>query len=82
MAEVIQSQALLEASGDSIAELLSRDPEGYQKQDLDQIIRVMRQQRERWQAAEAASPGRSAKPKTPAKDLLGSTPRSVEDLGL
>jgi hypothetical protein len=81
MTEVLQSDALAEASGDSIAELLSRDPEGYQRQDLDQVIRVMRAQRERWAAAEAAG-GSRPRAKTAGKDLLTSTARPLEDLGL
>lgn len=52
--EIPQSSALLEASPDSLSELLSRDPEGYQGQDLDRIIEALRAVRVKWQAAEAA----------------------------
>lgn len=49
-----QSSALAEAgSGEaSISELLSRDPAGLGEADLDRIIAVMREQREKWALAE------------------------------
>lgn len=72
-----QSPALAEASPESLAELLSRDPEGYGRQDLDRVIAAMRQQRER-QAASAAQP----KPPKGDKGLLGKIAASAEDVGL
>lgn len=76
-----QSSALVEASPDSLSELMSRDPEGYTRQDLDRIITVLREQRVRWQAAEAAGTGgRSAAAKANAKAT--STKASLGDLGL
>lgn len=53
------SDALVEAGAgaESLTELLSRDPEGYQRQDRDRIVEALRAARVKWQAAEAA--GRS-----------------------
>lgn len=50
-----QSDALKEAGegAASIAELLSRDPSGLGEQDLDRVIAIMREQREKWSVAEA-----------------------------
>lgn len=76
-AGIPQSPALAEASPESLAELLSRDPEGYGRQDLDRVIAAMRQQRER-QAAGAAQP----KPPKGDKGLLGKIAASAEDVGL
>lgn len=75
-----QSTALAEASPLSIAELLSRDPEGFSRQDRAVVVDALRRQRERWQAAEAA-------PKAPkqlkAVDLKSlSTKATAQDLGL
>lgn len=74
------STALAEASPDSIVELLSRDPEGLQAQDRRRIIEALREQRVRWEAAQAAG----AKPKaTKAVSLVGrKIGASAEDLGL
>ncbi len=56
-----QSDALREASeGDSLAEVLSRDPEGLSRQDRDRIVEALRAHRARIAAAEAAG----VKPKT------------------
>ena len=64
---VPQSNALAEASPDSLAELLSRDPEGYTRQDLDRVIAALRQQRERMAVASAAAQasGTAGKPRGP-----------------
>ena len=79
-----QSTALTEAgSGEAnLAELLSRDPEGYQQQDLDQVVRALREQRQRIQEAEAAAGSKPRTAKAGAKQLLSGTPASTEDLGL
>ncbi len=54
-AEIPQSDALKEATeGDSLAEVMSRDPEGLSRQDRDRIIEALRAQRARIAAAEAA----------------------------
>ena len=59
------SPALAEASPDSLTELFSRDPEGYQAQDLDRVIEALRAQRARWAAAEAQGASRAPKAKSP-----------------
>lgn len=76
-----QSNALAEADSSSIAEMLSRDPEGYTRQDRDKIVLIMREQRARWEAADAAEPKRkpSAGPKA---QLASSTAAKADDLGL
>jgi hypothetical protein len=73
-----QSAALAEAQVDSLAELCSRDPEGYQQQDLDRIIAELRAQRERLAKAQAASPQKAPK----ASNLLTKTAAKATDLGL
>jgi hypothetical protein len=74
-----QSNALTEASGDSIAELLSRDPEGYTRQDRDRVIEAFRAQRVKWQASEAAG----AKAPRQAKGIATlESSQKAEDLGL
>lgn len=53
--EIPQSDALKEASeGDSLAEVMSRDPEGLSRQDRDRIIEALRAQRARIAQAEAS----------------------------
>jgi hypothetical protein len=76
-----QSTALAEAgAADSLAELMNRQPP-YDEATLDKLIQALRAQRVKWQAAEAASPGKSAAgPK--ASNLLQSSPKAAEDLGL
>lgn len=55
MPQLPSSSALSEASPDSISELFSRDPESLSfDTDVDKIISILRQQRERNMAAEAA----------------------------
>lgn len=56
-----QSNALAEASPDSLTELLSRDPEGYSKLDRSRIVAALREQRVRWQESEAAGRPRAAR---------------------
>jgi hypothetical protein len=74
-----QSSALAEASPDSLTELLSRDPEHYQDQDLDRIIALLREQRVRWKAAEGAKPPRV---KSGGVKLGTATTATLDDLGL
>jgi hypothetical protein len=79
-----QSNALAQAGSgaESIAELLSRDPEGYQSQDLDRIIEIMRDQRQRWMAAEAQG-GSSPRTKPgPGPKVPQITKASISDIGL
>lgn len=79
-----QSQALLEASAeDSLQEVMSRDPEGYTRQDRDRIIAALRAQRERIAAAEAAGPVKKPRGTGGAKALLSTTAtKNLDDMGL
>ena len=80
--EMPKSTALIEASPDSLSELFSRDPEGYTSQDLNRIIAEIREQRKRWEAAEAAGKTTIRQKKLPGTSgnvIIGSSP---EDLGL
>ena len=47
------SNPLNEATPDSIDELMSRDPLGYSKVDLEKIVGIFREQRKNWLIAEA-----------------------------
>lgn len=79
--EIPQSPALAEATTDSLAVLFSRDPEGLSRQDRDAIIRALREQRGRVEAADKAAP----KPRAVAGSklpLAGSTSKTTDDLGL
>lgn len=76
------SNALVEASPESLSDLFSRDPEGYSNQDLDRIIEALRAQRARWQAAEAAGAkpaSRSAK--SAAARIITDPKATIEDMG-
>ncbi len=81
MGEIPQSDALAEAKVDSLGELLSRDPMGFQQQDRAVVIAALREQRVRWEAAEAAQ---QSKPKASRsvsiKSLVATT--NADDLGL
>lgn len=81
--EIPQSAALHEASeGDSLAEVMSRDPEGLSRQDRDRIIEALRAQRARIASAEAAG----IKPKTAKsadKVMLGTVAaKPLDEMGL
>lgn len=80
------STALSEAKPEeSLPELLSRDPEGYQRQDLDRIIEHYRGLAEKWKAAEAAGQKvRQPRSGPGSAPTLGTrkTDESLEDLGL
>lgn len=77
-----QSNALSEATPESLGELLSRDPEGYQKQDREKIVKALRAQREKWAAAEASGTRQRAT-KVPTAELkLSSAIGSADDIGL
>jgi hypothetical protein len=67
------SHVLLEALPDSINELFSRHPEQYSDPDLDRMIEVLRQQRERYQHAEAMGikPSKPVKLTQPKFDING-----------
>ena len=79
--EVPQSNALAEATIDSLAELLSRDPEGYTRQDRTRVIEALRAQREKWAAAEAAAPAKRLAKGSATPALLAS-PKTAEELDL
>lgn len=57
------SNALAEASPDSLSELMSRDPEHNSAIDEDKIVLILREQRARYNQAEAAG----LKPPRPTK---------------
>lgn len=75
-----QSRALAEATPESLAELLSRDPEGYSRQNRDTIVMVMREQRVRWEATEAA--GGPKQRSSPKAQLASSTAAKADELDL
>lgn len=81
-ATIPQSTALAEASSDSLSELLSRDPEGYQQQDIVRVIEVMRQQRARFAQVEAETPSRQTKPKASSKAASLIAQVTAKDLDL
>lgn len=72
-------QVLSEAQPDSLQELFSRDPEGYQRQDRDKIVSELRAMRKRFQQTELLGKKPSAK-RASAKNLT--TTSDLEDLGL
>ena len=71
-AAVPQSTALAEAGLDSLNELLNRDPEHYQDQDLSRIVEALRTDRGRREkaAAEAEAKGGRGKPKALRADQI------------
>ena len=77
-----QSQLLAEASEDSLSELFSRDPEGFQRQDRDLIVKALRAQRARFELAEAEGKKAPRQLKAGAKPTSSSTSLDLEDLGL
>lgn len=70
--EIPQSSALAEATIDSLGELMSRDPEGYSKQDLERVVATLRDQRERLAASAAAAPQK------PQRAKAGGSPLSLK----
>ncbi len=70
MNKLPQSTALREAGdgSESLSELMSRDPEGYQRADEDRIIAALRASAERWAALEA-----SGQTKAPTKSKLATS---------
>lgn len=62
LGEIPQSSALAEATIDSLAELMSRDPEGYSQQDLARVVTAMREQRERLALASTQPGGKRPAP--------------------
>lgn len=82
--QIPQSTALAEAETDSLTEVMSRDPEGYSRQDRDRIVEALRAQRERLAAADAAGVGSKtrAAPGTAKLPLSSKASSNPEDLGL
>lgn len=86
--QIPASPALTEANPNSLAEAISRFDAAIQagthssqeaRSSLDQIVAALRQQRIRWEAAEADKPQRAAKGKVALGRKIGV---SLDDLGL
>lgn len=77
-----QSQALAEASPDSISELFSRDPEKLTEVDLGKLVLELRAQRERHKITELTAPveGPRGRAKAISKTLI--TTASSKDMDL
>jgi hypothetical protein len=75
--EIPQSTALREASPDSLTELFSRDPEGYQQRDRTRLVEELRLYRARLAKVAAASPS----PKTKVQVKTPTKPVSATSLG-
>lgn len=76
-----QSAALSEADPGSLTELMSRDPEGLQAQDRSQIIRLLREDRERRE--KAANDPSAPKPRAKSAEKgTAQVPINPETLGL
>lgn len=80
--EIAQSSALTEATVDSLGELMSRDPEGYSKQDLERVVAIMREQRERLSLSAAAAPPKTARAKPGSASMSLKTTVGTRDLDL
>lgn len=81
--EIPQSQALKEAEPDSLSEVMSRDPEGYSRQDRDVIVAELRKQRARIAAAEAAGGGARTPRVSGPKPVLGKlAAKPADEMGL
>lgn len=75
------SPALAEAGpgGESLSDLMSRDPTGWTQADEDRVLEAIRAQRERWAALEASGQTRAGAKRAP---LAKSTSLSAEDIGI
>lgn len=80
--EIPQSSALSEATVDSLGELMSRDPEGYSKQDLERVVACMREQRERLALSVAVAPPKAARAKPGSASMSLKTTVGTGDLDL
>jgi hypothetical protein len=80
LGKIPQSHALEEARTDSLAEFMSRDPEGFTRQDRGRMVLVLREQRARWEATETQQKPKKISGKTGA--LASSTTANADDLGL
>lgn len=65
--EIPQSPALAEVETDSLSELMSRDPEGYSKQDLTRVVEALRAQRVRLNQVATTPKVKAEKPKLALK---------------
>lgn len=76
------SDALAEASPQSLLELLSKDPFKHTEQDRAKVVAALREQRAKWEKAqgEGTKPPKAVKSK--AIDRLSAPIKSAEDLGL
>lgn len=83
--QIPQSTALAEASPESLADLMSRDPQGFSRLDRDRIVEAYRLQRKRFAEAdqEASSSGkRVSLPKAAKAPLPSISSANPDDLGL
>ncbi len=80
--QIPQSPALGEVSEDSLAELFSRDPEGFQAQDRQRLVAALREQRKRWETAEASGTTRRERTKLSGPSSGLTTDKSAEELGI
>ena len=81
--EIPQSSALAETGSDSLTEVMSRDPEGYSRQDRDRIVEALRAQRARLAAVEeAGGKPRAPRSSTPKLPLSSTSAKPIEDMGL
>jgi uncharacterized protein YdaU (DUF1376 family) len=78
-----QSDALSEAAPASLAELMSRDPRGWTRQDRDRIISALRADRARRAEAEAKAAESGKKRSRTAVRMSDTTPpKSADEIGL
>lgn len=80
--QIPQSEALAEAEVNSLTELLSRDPEGYQKQNRTTIVSALRAMRAKWEKGEASKPKSGEKSSGKTSPLLLVSAKSPEELDL
>lgn len=82
--EIPQSGLLAEAEAESLGDLMSRDPEGFGKQDMRRIIEAQRAQRVKWEAMEKENEGKPKRERTKADAtaVLKKASGSAGDLGL
>ena len=76
-----QTNALAEASPESLSELMSRDPEKFSQRDRALVVAAFREQRKRFVAAEAAGQKAPRQSKTVDIKTLVST-KTPGELGL
>lgn len=78
-----QSDALAEASPQSLSDLLSKDPFKFARDDRALIVAALRDQRAKWEAAEKAEGSKPKTQKAPASKAASLiTKASAGDLGL